>query len=94
MIRAFAFAAMLLFAQSAFAHKPSDAYLTLERDGDAIMGRVDLALRDLDNALTLDANADGVITWGEVRAKHAAVAAYALSLGRVLGARTLRARRT
>ncbi len=67
-----------LLSAPVLAHKPSDAYLTLERDGDALSGRFDLALRDLDNALTLDANGDGEITWGEVRAKHATIAAYAL----------------
>src|SRR5438093_3727592 len=67
-----------LVAAPAFAHKPSDAYLTLERDGVALSGQWDIALRDLDNALSLDANGDGEITWGEVRAKHADIAAYAL----------------
>ena len=68
-----------LFAAAAAAHKPSDSYLTLERDGPALRGRWDIALRDLDAAITLDANGDGEITWGEVRAKRAAIAAYALS---------------
>ena len=61
------------------AHKPSDSYLTLKVDGAAIEGQWDIALRDLDFALGLDANQDGAITWGEVRAKHADIAAYALS---------------
>src|SRR5207248_30846 len=69
---------LALCASSAFAHKPSDAYLTLERDGVALSGQWDIALRDVDNAITLDANGDGDITWGEVRAKHAEIAAYAL----------------
>ena len=67
-----------LLAAPVFAHKPSDAYLTLDRDGVALSGQWDIALRDLDNALSLDANGDGEITWGEVRAKHADIAAYAL----------------
>ncbi len=78
MIRALAILLGTLLSAPVLAHKPSDAYLTLERSGDAISGRFDLALRDLDNALTLDANGDGEITWGEVRAKHTAIAAYAL----------------
>ncbi|HEY3180534.1 MAG TPA: HupE/UreJ family protein [Casimicrobiaceae bacterium] len=65
-----------LLCAPALAHKPSDAYLTLERDGAALSARFDFALRDLDNALTLDANGDGALTWGEVRAKHDAIAAY------------------
>ena len=67
-----------LLAVPAFAHKPSDAYLTLDRDGVALSGQWDIALRDLDNAFALDANGDGEITWGEVRAKHAEIARYAL----------------
>ena len=70
---------LLLLATNAFAHKPSDSYLTLERHGATVQGQWDIALRDLDVAITLDANGDGEITWGEVRAKRAAIAAYALS---------------
>lgn len=80
-------AGLLLFAlwaatMPASAHKASDSYLTLTRAGSdaaAISGRWDIALRDLDNAITLDANGDGEITWGEVRAKHVQIATYALS---------------
>ena len=70
---------LLLIASGAIAHKASDSYLTLERRGAAVQGQWDIALRDLDAAITLDANGDGEITWGEVRAKRAAIAAYALS---------------
>jgi hypothetical protein len=66
----------------ASAHKASDSYLTLTRAGSdaaAISGRWDIALRDLDNAITLDTNGDGDISWGEVRAKHRSIAGYALS---------------
>ena len=69
----------LLLCGTAAAHKASDAYLTLERDGAALRGRFDIALRDLENAIGLDANGDGDITWGEVRARRADIAAYALS---------------
>ena len=68
-----------LLASAAAAHKPSDSYLTLERHGTQIAGQWDIALRDLDAAITLDANGDGEISWGEVRAKNTAIAAYALS---------------
>ena len=64
---------------AADAHKPSDSYLTLKVDGERIAGQWDIALRDLDFALGLDANQDGDITWGEVKAKHADIAAYALA---------------
>jgi hypothetical protein len=75
-IRALAVLVVALLSAPALAHKPSDAYLTLERNGDALSGRFDFALRDLDNALTLDANGDGEITWGEVRVRHPAIVAY------------------
>jgi hypothetical protein len=68
-----------LLAAPAYAHKASDAYLTLERNGQALHGQWDIALRDLDNALGLDANGDGDITWGEVRARERAIAGYAFA---------------
>jgi hypothetical protein len=78
-MRALLAALLLIFATASIAHKPSDSYLTLERDGAALRGQWDIALRDLDAAITLDANGDGEITWGEVRAKNAAIRDYALS---------------
>jgi hypothetical protein len=64
---------------SASAHKPSDAYLTLRQYGSRVDGRLDVALRDLEHALGLDGDGDGAITWGELKARHAAIAAYALA---------------
>jgi hypothetical protein len=61
------------------AHKPSDSYLTLVVDGSRIDGQWDIALRDLDYALSLDTDQSGEITWGEVKAKHAEIAPYALA---------------
>jgi HupE / UreJ protein len=69
----------LLLSGHALAHKASDSYLTLEIEGNTVEGRWDIALRDLDVAIGLDTNQDGAITWGEVRTKHEAIAAYALS---------------
>jgi len=66
-----------LAAGAAQAHKPSDSYLTLAADGAVLTGRWDIALRDLDLALGLDADGDGNITWGEVRARHADIASLA-----------------
>jgi hypothetical protein len=66
-------------APPAYAHKPSDSYLTLKVDGEKIVGQWDIALRDLDFALGLDLNQDGDITWGEVKARHVDIAAYALA---------------
>ena len=36
-------------------------------------------MRDLDYAIGLDTNGDGAVTWGEVRARHNDIAAYAMS---------------
>ncbi len=67
-------------AGAAAAHKPSDSYLSLAADAaDAavLTGHWDIALRDLDVAIGLDADGDGNITWGEVRGRHADIAALA-----------------
>ncbi len=63
----------------ATAHKPSDSYLKLEVQGNQIQGQWDIALRDLDYAIGLDDNGDGLITWGELRAQQKEGTAYALS---------------
>jgi HupE / UreJ protein len=68
---------LALLLPTAWAHKPSDSYLTIEVKAATIEGRWDIALRDLDFALTLDADGNGELTWGEVRARHADIAAYA-----------------
>jgi HupE / UreJ protein len=60
-----------------WAHKPSDSYLSLAVQGTSITGQWDIALRDLDFALGLDADGDGTITWGELKARHKDIAAYA-----------------
>ncbi|QBE67320.1 HupE/UreJ family protein [Pseudoduganella lutea] len=70
---------LLLWALPAAAHKPSDSYLALAVEGKHIEGRWDIALRDLDVALGLDADGDGQLTWQEIQDRHGAIAAYALS---------------
>jgi hypothetical protein len=73
------FLLLALAAASAQAHKPSDSYLTLYADGRTLRGQWDIALRDLEYAVGLDANGDGAITWGELKAKQAEVDAYVLA---------------
>lgn len=70
---------VLVLASPAQAHKPSDSYLTLHFQDQRITGRWDIALRDLDFALGLDADGDGAIRWGEVKARRAQIQTYALS---------------
>ena len=68
-----------LWLAPAHAHKPSDSYLSLWVQSDHLTGQWDIALRDLDYALRLDADGNGEITWSEVKAKHKEIAAYALA---------------
>jgi hypothetical protein len=61
------------------AHTFSTSYLTLQNTPAKLTGEWHLALRDLEDAVGLDVNDDGVITWGELSSRKDAVAAYALS---------------
>jgi hypothetical protein len=70
-------AILLLLPGAAFAHKPSDSYLSLRVEGADLRGQWDIALRDLELAVGLDGDGDGRITWGELRAAGGAVEAYA-----------------
>ena len=72
-------AIMAALLSPAAAHKSSDSYLTLRLNGQEIIGQWDVALRDLDYALGLDGNNDGIITWGELRGRQGQVASYLLS---------------
>lgn len=71
--------------QPAWAHKASDAYLFLDSQPGRTTLRWDIALRDLDAALPVDANSDGQITWAEVRAAWPALEALALPALQVPG---------
>jgi hypothetical protein len=71
--------ALAFFAGEVLAHKPSDSYLTLHADGQSLRGQWDIALRDLEYAIGLDADGDGAITWGELKARRSQVDAYVLA---------------
>lgn len=58
-----------LLSAPAAAHKASDAYLSWRIDGDRVEQRLDIALRDLDRELSLDADGDGLLRWVEVRTR-------------------------
>ena len=66
---------------AAHAHKPSDSYLTVRvpASGGVLAGQWDIALRDLDFVLGLDADRDGAITWGELKAARSRIADYAFT---------------
>nr|WP_186329591.1 HupE/UreJ family protein [Variovorax boronicumulans] len=65
----------VLMAQAAWAHKGSDAYLDLQDSAAGLQATLSVALKDLDLLLPLDADADGLVTWGEVQAATPAVLA-------------------
>lgn len=72
-------ALLLAFSSSiAHAHRPSDAFLTLQADQSSVHGQWEIALRDLEAAHGLDANGDGRITWGELRQARDALDAFLL----------------
>ncbi|MES2889560.1 MAG: HupE/UreJ family protein [Pseudomonadota bacterium] len=72
---------LLLVGLNAWAHKASDAYLTLSLppalEGE-VQTRWDIALRDLDRDLQLDRNDDGQLDWGEVKARWPDIQALAV----------------
>jgi HupE / UreJ protein len=70
-----------LLPESARAHSPGESFLAL--DPASGTGTWEIAVRDLDDALELDRDGDGGLTWGELRAGQAAVADY-LSSGLTL----------
>ena len=72
-------AALLGGVAPAQAHKSSDSYLQLDAGKEGMTLRWDIALRDLDAALDLDANEDGQLTWAEVKLAWPRVQDYALA---------------
>ena len=69
----------LLLHGTAWAHKPSDSYLTLRAAGVNIDIRWDIALRDLDYVLQLDRDDSGDLSWGEVRQRSDDITRLAIS---------------
>jgi hypothetical protein len=70
---------LVFFSSSSFAHKPSDSYLNFKVQDNKVSGQWDIALRDLEFAVGLDANGDGDITWKEVKNKQLDISAYAFA---------------
>ena len=66
--------ALLFSTTLAFAHSQSYGYLSLIDQS----GKLELAIRDLGQLIALDSNADGKITWGEIRRNEPAITAKAL----------------
>ena len=76
------FAALVILAafavSSASAHTQSYGFLSVAIDKGSAEGRLEVAVRDIDAAYDLDADRDGKIIWGEVRAREASLAAALL----------------
>ena len=85
-MRAAAFLLIALSATTAFAHKASDSYLSLASSGQRIDGSWEIALRDLEEAVGLDDDGDGAITWAELARHQPDVFGYALARLRVSSA--------
>lgn len=69
MTRRLVLAALLLAMMApAGAHRASDAFLQLAVQDGRLSGTWEIALRDLEAAITLDTNGDRQITWGELKA--------------------------
>ncbi|HWH84833.1 MAG TPA: HupE/UreJ family protein, partial [Burkholderiaceae bacterium] len=68
----------LLLGVPVHAHKASDSYLQIDATRAGTTLRWDIALRDLDAAIDIDANEDGKLTWAEVRDAWPRIEAYAL----------------
>jgi hypothetical protein len=70
---------LMVWAGAALAHKSSDSYLTVQVQGDQVSVQWDIALRDIQFAIGLDANGDDQITWGELQQKERELQAWAVS---------------
>ena len=80
-ICAAALAFVSLFSAVAHAHSSSNAYLTISVDShDSLLhAQWDVALRDLEFVLGINAKGDGKLTWGELLNRKAAISRYVYS---------------
>jgi hypothetical protein len=69
----------MLISPISWSHKSSDSFINLTVTSESIVGRWDIALRDLEYALALDVDADGEITWSELRTRFQEIENYAFS---------------
>jgi HupE / UreJ protein len=74
----------LLLSPAAWAHVASNGFLVLQVHGQQLSGSIELAVRDVELAIGVDANRDGKVTWGELRAGEPQLMQYVaqhLSIG-------------
>jgi hypothetical protein len=67
-----------LWASAAQAHVASNGFLNLEVRGRIVTGSIELAVRDVELAIGVDANRDRHVTWGELRSSEPRLATYVL----------------
>jgi hypothetical protein len=65
-----------LLATSAQAHVASNGFLVLNVHDRELSGSVEMAVRDAELAVGVDANGDGQVTWGELREAAPRLTAY------------------
>jgi hypothetical protein len=70
------FLAMLLLGAAAHAHIASNGFLVAQVQGRTVSGSYELAVRDVELAIGVDANRDGRVTWGELRAAQPQITRY------------------
>jgi hypothetical protein len=70
---------LLCFSAAVPAHRPSDAFLTLEIDGTALTGQWEIAARDIEALIEVDSDHDRRLSWGELRGGADALAQAALA---------------
>ena len=67
---------LMLVGTTAQGHVASNAFLELDAHGRDLTGSIELAVRDVELAVGVDADGDGRITWGELRAAEPRLDAY------------------
>lgn len=67
---------LLLFGMAARAHIASNGFLVAHVDGSVVSGSYELAVRDAELAVGVDADHDGKVTWGELRAAEPTIKSY------------------
>lgn len=69
----------LAISAPVLAHKPSDSFISIESVGKSWQFRWNIGLRDLEFAIGLDRDQNGLLTRGEVTSQSNIISAYALS---------------
>jgi hypothetical protein len=67
---------LFLLSPAAYAHIASNGFLVAHVDGDAVTGSYELAVRDAELAVGVDADHDGKVTWRELKAAEPQIGAY------------------